>query len=26
VLRPNRTITLVDTTNHAHYKLQLLGS
>lgn len=26
LLRPNRTITLVDTTNHAHYKLQLLGS
>lgn len=24
LLRPNRTITLIDTTNHAHYKLQLL--
>jgi len=24
LLRPNRTLTLVDTTNHARYKLQLL--
>lgn len=26
LLRPNRTITLVDTSNNARYKLQLLGS